>query len=273
VTENLCRYAVLQFAPSSQRGESVNIGVAVFLGDDVQLHLTPRLEKARAIAPGLDVSSIVELCEDVPDLLLGAVDAEDKLRVLQQLGPITATSFGTILDPGDDYQLLVDRLIKDYVESPTFSATTIAPIRTALREQLSQLFSARARVSSEPRDIDRHLVVSRFPVAASERLFSDFAYRNGTYRFVQILDLRGPESSLERRFQESCKKALALDKARRIYGSDARRYSVIANASSENRYSSAAVEVLRDYSDDLFEATDGARIDELCEKFLPMGQM
>ena len=69
-------YAILRVSPDARRGESVNVGVAVFLPHRLDVRILPSLAKVAALAPGFEldhgaVESAAETSEDVVRRLRG----------------------------------------------------------------------------------------------------------------------------------------------------------------------------------------------------------
>ena len=113
----------LSFAclPDGSRGESLNIGLAVFDQDKLDVRAGARLEKIRALSAAVDPSTVQEIIENLPNLDqklrdTGLVSAEDRLRMLSRIGPVSLSLTGQfVADNASTYEARLSAIMKAMV--------------------------------------------------------------------------------------------------------------------------------------------------------------
>jgi hypothetical protein len=264
---SLCRFSVLRFAPDSQRGEIVNIGIALFIDNELSVHLTEKIKKILSISPSMPLAEIERLPDDISELTSSFNSAEDKLDFIKRLTPFTASPFGEVVVTGNDFNALAKRLIATYVD-PANAEVSEKKTKLSLKSVIASYFERNLQLGVTQTDIGNHLVVQKFPISVEERLFSDFAYKNGVYRFAQVIDLNTNESGQARKLEETCKKAITLDKARRTYGESSRRFVVCSLPQTPSSFSKASFQLLQDYSDNVFDQSNADEMSEFYRDFV-----
>jgi len=251
---NSFKYCVLRFRPDVRRGETVNIGIAVFLHGRLDVHLGDSFAKAQALVPGLSFDSLATLPARLNEIARDSENPEEIHALLQRFGPVTAGPLGTIeIHSDEQYEHAVARLLIDFVFAPrSLIRPRARPGR--LKGTIKQLFAGAGVLGSKIEDIENHKVVCGYPVSEPENLFADFAFKNGVYRFAQIVDLNVGQSSLASKFKDCCEKAVVLDKAKRAFGSDSRRVVLFSARDQGESTVDAALNLLSDYSSTLLNA-------------------
>jgi hypothetical protein len=242
------KYCVLRFRPDIRRDESVNIGVVVFNGDFIDVHLAESFGKAQALVPGVSLASLSTLRDQIRSTISTLGSVESKHAALQRFGPITASVLGElVLGRDDEYEHAVARLLVDFVLPPR-GHLKIKAAPGQLRKSVKHVFSRSGMLAIGTESIYDHKVVCEYPVAEAEKLFADFAFKNGVYRFAQVVDMNTSSSNLNSRFKDCCEKALALDKAKQQFGSDSQRLVLFSAPSEHSPIVDAALNLLSDYS-------------------------
>jgi hypothetical protein len=59
------KFAIIRFAPDETRGENLNIGVLIFRETDVDIRMTRRLDRVRAISGAVDLKSVESIVENL----------------------------------------------------------------------------------------------------------------------------------------------------------------------------------------------------------------
>jgi Protein of unknown function (DUF3037) len=266
--ENLCKFSVLRFVPDEIREESVNIGIALFIDDQVTFHLAPSLSKAQSLFPGLSLAELRSLPETLPRFLEPLLTSEEKNQAIQRMAPINASSLGEVFPaPNEQYVDIVERLLRKYVYAPR-TRPLPDPNRSALRDVIATTFKNLGVYSKHAGDINAHKVVSRFPVTPHGDLVADFAYKNGHLRLAQVVDFRVSADTMATKLAESCRKAITLDQARRHVASDVERFVIYALPESpEQGLVDSALSVLTDYSDVVLNANSEQDLDRFSSSF------
>lgn len=263
------KYSILRFRPDEMRDESVNIGIAVFHEGEAQFFFSKNDRKIQALAPGADESFLDDLKQTFQSLTQHVDDIVHQHEAISDLGSVIASE-PAFLDSSSfrDVNEMGEHLLRILVHPKRLRGAAEFQIRT-LRGTVEQYFSTKNLLSHDTKDLASHKVVKRFAIADDERLFADFAYRNGVMRFAQLLDLNVNKSSLASKLEESCKKAVALDKAAKTYGATARRFVLFRDSEDSDSNSKAALSILRDYSDEQFDSSNEDQLTTFYREFAP----
>lgn len=264
-------YAIIRFVPDARRGESVNIGIAIFLDGQIDIRLTNSFAKAQALYPNLSFEGLQNLPGRINSLLSQSHSSKEQHSMLREYGPITVSELGSFqVSVGDQYEFQVQKLLSDFVTPPRAQSSPRAKTGV-LKRSVSDVYKSAGMLGKWPDEINSHKVIQSFPVSQEENLFVDFAYKNGVFRFAEVVDLRVSLSSLSDKFKECCEKAVSLDKAKRKFGSDTSRLVLF---SVPEDYNSALVDsslnLLSDYATQLFNADSDEDIAKFHESFVPM---
>ena len=196
-------------------------------------------------------------------------NAEQQRSAIEDLGSVVLSETAFIdVSNFHDVQSIGEHLLQTLVRPRRLKAQPVAHQLT-LRASVEHYFFAQNLLGVKATDLAEHKVVKRFAIAGSEQLFADFAYRNGVMRFAQLLDLNVAKSSLSSKLEESCKKAVALDKAAKAYGVTARRFVLFRDGVDSDDNARAALNILRDYSDEQFDASSSKQLAEFYGQFAP----
>lgn len=262
-------YAVIRFLPDPRRGESVNIGIAVFLNGHIDIRLTSSFSKAQALYPHLSFESLQNLPGRINSLLSKFHSSKEQHAMLREYGPITVSELGSFqVSHGEQYEFQVQKLLSDFVIPPRAKAAARAKTGL-LKRSVGDVYRTAGLLAKDPSEIDTHKVVQLFPVAEEENLFVDFAYKNGVFRFAEIVDLRVSQSSLTDKFKECCTKAVSLDKAKRKFGSDSTRLVLFSIPEEHSALVDSSLNLLNDYATQMFSADSEEDLAKFHESLVP----
>lgn len=246
-------YAILRLTPDEARGETVNVGVVVFLPDRLDVRVQPSSQKIRALNPNAPVDALYAL----PDILnnLFGKGSDDVLRhhQLQHFPLVTVSPLGRFVADASSYEERVQSLLERFVKTP---ARTRQPERiNRLEQEMRTAFSASKILGVGIDDIDRHRVVPNFPISAAEELYADFALRNGAWHITAVVDFRVGRSSLRGpKKGQAAIKAVTLDNAVRRFGTDRCVPLTVYTANDVDRQIiEPQLAMLADYSERLFD--------------------
>jgi predicted glycoside hydrolase/deacetylase ChbG (UPF0249 family) len=129
---------------------------------------------------------------------------------------------------GDDtvYSKIVDRLLTSLVR-PTAAAPEERETTTGLYAQVKRAIKDANLPGRQPDDIDKHKIVSHFPLAPAKGLYADFAGKNSVVYVTETIDFRVNRGIGGPKFNESAKATLVLREAARQF-SDSKRFLLYA---------------------------------------------
>lgn len=263
-------YAIIRFAPDERRGETVNIGVAIFIDGKIDIRFASSFAKAQALYPNLSFDGLQTLPGRINSLLANFRSTKEQHSMLREYGPITVSELGSFeVSVGDQYELQIQRLLNDFVIPPRAKSSPRAKTG-ALKRKVSDAYKISGLLAHSASEIESHKVVAAFPIAQEENLFVDFAYKNGVYRFAEVIDLQVSRNSLTDKFKECCEKAVSLDKAKRKFGTDSTRLVLFSAPQEYNSLVDSSLNLLSDYATHLFNADNEDDITKFHECFVPI---
>lgn len=241
------KYSILRLVPDPRRGESVNIGIVIFLDGKVDVRVLPALTKAKALGGNFDLQALYGLDESLNKLVARFSSVEEKYEILRQFSAaVVPTKLGWFMvENQNQYEQQVKGLIDQLVKP--VARQLAKPTQTRLESEVRSMLKNRGILGSAEEDIQRHLVVPKYPVAPEENLFADFALKNSVFHIAETIDFR-PKPRPEK-FKEAALKAITLDKAVRMFGNETKRYVVYSADTKTEVLVQTHINLVSDYAD------------------------
>lgn len=256
-------YFVLRAIPDLVRGETLNVGLVIFVDDTVSVRVGQEHWRLRALHPNFDALDITRWAQELEAELQTLPSNESRRFFLSSIGgPITIDEVPgqLIIENGTSLDELVDGIVRRLVTTPvkTFATPGSSKIqsRSPLSNQLKNWFRASHIFSTKVADLSKGKIVSGYPVSADEDLFADFALRNGSVHVIETLDLRGVERPTRALRGQAGWKSVLLDQSRRTLSADTKRIAVV----SADDYPAVRplIAMIERYADDLISIESGA---------------
>jgi len=187
-------FAVLRLSPDPARGESINIGVVVFLEGGVDVRIGEVLTRARVLCPEATPEVIGEGVNVLRRLGAASLPSAARHRSLQRFGLFTLGELGyfTVEDnQPQTYEGHVARLIRLFTATSRAARIRVRPtsrLNTEIRQELRREKVLAA--SGDAGAISTHLIVPDWPIPTRPSLKADLALRNSVMRVCQIVDLK-----------------------------------------------------------------------------------
>lgn len=214
-------------------------------------------------------SGVFKLPVWVNELLGQFKSVAEQHSLLRDYGPITVSELGRFeISSSADYESVVHKLLVDFVVPPHAKPKPVAK-SGVLKRTVNNAFRAAGLLGQFAEDIESHKVVPAFPVALEENLYVDFAYKNGVYRFAEVIDFRVSRGSLNDKFKQCCEKAVSLHKAKRRFGSDSKRLVLFSAPENYDSVIDSSLNLLNDYATSLFNADSEDDFAKFHESFIP----
>lgn len=249
-------YSVLRAVPNKRRGEVVNIGIVIYRTDKTDVRVLPILSKVKALDPNVDISSLKDLPESIEKFLPVAEAPQNRMMALKGLGIIDVSDLGWFESTEEAYERNIEKLLDRLVNVPPRQIKKRLPQSQLLRE-LKKDFSHYSILSKDPLDASKHKIVNNFPILENERLYADFAIRNGVWNITESLDFRTSLETLRKtKFEQAALKALTLDQARRILGTDSIPIVVYSVDPGKEELIQPHVKILGHYAEKIFNYSD-----------------
>lgn len=243
-------YAILQLRPFAHREELINVGLAVFRDDglDVRLKGAPSILRHFGIEADTLDWAVSHICEhDDPKL-----PPEERSRVASMLAGIHFSSMGWFLiDSPQDYERRVESLLQQYVEKPKKPSRQHK--RSKLRRDLAEIFKGYKLLSNKSEDLENHKIVPNMPVGPAGRLHIDFLLKNSSFHATETLDYRASDAAGEKEVKSAALVNVTFRHARATFSSHGTKcYLVYAAPSLIEKSISPALQIATDDADDVF---------------------
>lgn len=180
------------------------------------MRVLPALNKLKAIDPNVNIEPIYQLGNSIGQLLPHDAPPGSRRELLNGFGDIWASEIAWFTCAAKDYDSQVESILRVLVVPPARERTpSAAPTR--LETTLRYNFSLHKVLGSSPGDIDKHRVISRYPIACEENLYADFVLKNGAWHVTETIDFRGAQKNVHNnKFKVSALKAITLYKASKV---------------------------------------------------------
>lgn len=249
-------YTLLRVRPNTLRGESMNIGLVVFLDRSIIVRVEPDMARLRALDPNLPALPIWHnLAEEIGARITPLPSREMQLMMLRDFfTPIRADERLGSIEVADHVEIeahierLMDRLVRRQAVTERLPRLHV-PRASRLNGQLKHWFKSAHILSRNAADLSRSKVVENFPISASHDLYAEFALKNGAVHVVETLDLRHHGKINAFVQKEAAIKAITLDQARQMLGAEGKRIAVIA--ADDYGAMRPAIGMLSGYADDV----------------------
>lgn len=196
LTAQSFKYAVIRLSPDSLKGETVNIGIAVFRDGQIETHVGRVLTRVRAISPNFTQDLLDKALFALRKFSLMKLPDDEKHAALNSIGVIRLGDLGSFVSQdvdGKDYAANIQFLLSTFISdgrqnkpSSLGNRKLVTDIRGAFREH--RLLAS----ENDPEAINQHKIVPNWTLPQKEqrRKFQvDLAVKNGSLRVCEILDL------------------------------------------------------------------------------------
>jgi hypothetical protein len=228
------KFAIVRLAPDDARDERINIGAVVLTEHGLDVRISKRLEKARALSAALDTGMLRELIENLKHLderfRAAGVEGDARLKMISRIGPLSLSNTGTFV--AEDMNVYEDRftaLFKAMVD-PEPAPLRFREKRSKLFTQVKTLFRQERVLANKGEALDSHRIVPSYELA--EGLVADLVLRNGAMHVVETIDASGDGDSLHRAIGNIGIAALVLERARMEFGDEQTKARLVYNASA-----------------------------------------
>jgi hypothetical protein len=214
------KFAIVRLAPDDTRDERMNVGAVVMSEGGLDMRISRRLERARALSAAIDIEMLrrsIENLRDVDERLRETgTDQAGRFALLSRIGPLALSPPGTFTaEDAAAYETRIDSILKVMVD-PEPALARPHHKRSKLFAQMKKSFRDARVLATKDETIDSHRVVRS--LVLDEGLVADFALKNGTMHVIETVDASDDESSPRRTVSEIAVSGLVLERARMTFG-------------------------------------------------------
>lgn len=243
------KYSLIRVTPNLEKGETINVGLIVYRGDDIDVRMIHSVSKLRAIDKGLDADYLDELTGSLYDLSKAINDITLMPRLFK--GTLSLSDFGMFtVDSNDDYEPKINELMNRLVNPHK------KPYKRVNRKvffDIKDTFIKNGIFSKFSEDIYHHKVVANYPISEEEGLNADFLLKNGKYHLTESLDFRS--ENIKKQMGEAAVSALTISKAHEVFNGNVKSFVIYAaETTAQEKTARHQLTLLEKHSDNVINA-------------------
>jgi Protein of unknown function (DUF3037) len=244
-------FAIIRVSPDPRRGELVNIGIAVFLQDTIDVRVLPSLAKVHALHQELNLTQLYDLPERFNEICPAEGSVEERHGIIRSIGMVELSALGKFTAAGNQqYEERLDHLMKNLVR-PTVAPRERGITSKKLNVQVRKIIKQAGLLGRQKEDLATHKIITRFPIAEDKGLYADFAGKNSIYYFTKTVDYRVDRGIHTAKLNETGLSAITLYEAGQLFHDSKRIVMYAASARTETQLQ-AHLNLLGEFSTNLF---------------------
>jgi hypothetical protein len=205
------KYSLIRVTPNLEKGETINVGLIVYMDDDIDVRMLNSVSKLRAIDKGLGLDYLEKLTGTLFKLSQAITDIELLPRLFK--GSLALSDFGCFtVAPSENYESKLNELMNRLVNP---QKKPYKQINKKIFFDIRDNFRKHGILGKNEEDIFHHKVVTNYPISADEGLVADFLLKNGKFHLTETVDFR--TENAKKQMGESALSALTISKAHEIY--------------------------------------------------------
>ncbi|OXS92657.1 DUF3037 domain-containing protein [Pandoraea apista] len=220
-------YVVLRLAPDAIRGESINVGLAIFPQDESPVtRISASLAKVRQLDASWNSSRADRFRDAVQEIIV-----DQNRSIDERISLLAALGYCLPGEPGFFYaspSTLAEeiRLVEAQYITAKNEPNRRAP-RSKLHQEIAQRFKSMKLLGKTADDLLDHLVVPHVAIPGTPDLKADFVYKNGVYRITQTLDYRVSSQGARQKIAEACTKVTAAQQGQKVWGDTTMKFALV----------------------------------------------
>ncbi|MFZ6873860.1 DUF3037 domain-containing protein [Undibacterium sp. Di27W] len=268
---NIAKYCVIQLLPNPERHEVINVGLLIWNHNAWDIQMLPDERKLHALNPRYPANGLASVALTIKEITKGLNTFEQCQQALNRIGRgcflhnyIGQFSAETDKKYASEVTWLIDDLIMP-PSTPTFTEKNKIP-QSRLKTKLRRKFQEMNWLSKKLADIHNHKIIEKFPIAANQGLYAEFAIKNGAIHVTETIDFDVSESSKKQKEIEAQAKTLILSAARKHLGGDTRTYVVVSG--SQRLAAGNSINLLKDHNAEVFSLEQPSEMNIYYQKIL-----
>lgn len=230
------KFCVIQFPAHPLRDERLNLGLAVFQDERLDVRATRRFDKLKAISAALDVEDVrqsvtqLEMLDEV--VRRGRdLDAHDRHGELAHLAAFQLSALGEFFATDvEAYERQIHQLLTKLVEPEPARVKSVHKRSTGLLRSVKSALKIERVLAKKGEGLEAHRVIANHQIA--EGLSADLLLQNGAMHIVETVDASTDEGSLKRAVASVAISALVFEQARMSFGEQRTKAQLVYAASS-----------------------------------------
>ena len=231
-------FAVIQFAAHPARDERLNVGLIVFHKHSLDIRLSKRLDRVKALSAALDVDqvrlSLTNLNElDAYARSMGASTPAERLAQIASLAPVQFSALGMLHSPSSaHYENAIESLLQKLVEPEPAPLKLSKGRHSKLLTSIKKAFRQERVLARKGEGLDSHRILTKHAIV--DGLEADLILKNGSMHVFETVDASADEHSLRKIIADIAVSALVFEQARMTFGESVTKTKLIYQASSSS---------------------------------------
>jgi hypothetical protein len=248
--EDTFDFALIRLVPAAHRGENINVGVVVLKADGADVRIVPPFSLLRYF--NISIRSV----EWIKKQIFSSDNIN--LKIKQRIDLINQSTVFYLSEPGwfsvdqqDDYERRISEIIAEYIDRPR--SPVARQKKSSLHKTIGNVFREFNVFSKNFEDLDKHKVISNFPVGPSGKLYIDFMIKNGRYHATETLDFSRSESTGNNEIKQAAVVNVTFQHAReRLNEAPIQCYLVYSAKHTVEKNIEPAISIAKHGADDIF---------------------
>lgn len=230
------KFSLLRVAASPPRDERLNVGVAVFRPDALDVRLIRSLGKLNALSLAYDPDSIRSAADLLKELDRTLREPSDEVEARwAKLKEFAAFDFSPLANfdapSADAYEQQIAYVLKYFVEPEPAPKKPGRGKGTRLTVALRHAFKSDRVLAQKGEDLTAHRVVPNLELATG--LVADFVLKNGAMHVIETVDASGDAATAIRAVKDIALSALTIEQARMTFGEENTIGRLVYHASAQ----------------------------------------
>lgn len=243
-------YSIIRYMPNQKRGEIVNIGIIVFTGPEVDVHLLNGAAKLRVLDGQSSINDLISYEQILHEAKSITKDKNEFIKFLSLFGKSVKISAPAQfnIDHAGQYDAQINKLFNELVKpfASREPITKTSRIQTLVKNKLDSL-NLLAKSADE---LSYHKVVQNYPISKNSGFSADFLLKNGKFHISEVIDYN--VNDINAKFKETTLKVMTFMEGKKHLGNDVGCYFVYSASSAIEKEISAHLNLANDYSEALF---------------------
>lgn len=257
------RYSLIRLTPNFEKGETINVGLVVYLDHGIDVRIINSESKLKAIDTNLDLTYL----NDLTNSLIQISEIVEDVKLLPKLfkGSLSLSSFGMFsLHKNCTYDEkikdLMDRLINPHKKK-------YKKVKRNIFFDIKDFFKKQGILGQSDDDLLNHKVVTNFTISHDEGLSADFLLKNGRYHLTETIDFRS--ENIKKQMGEAAISAITISKANEIYNNNLDSFIIYAAETvAQEQSARKQLNLLEKHADTLINSYSKTDMDFYYEKML-----
>lgn len=257
-------YALIRYTPNPKRGETINIGLVVFLKTGIDVRVLASSAKVRMVDGESSQLDIDQLRNSMQTLAMAVKTPDEQYQLLSSFNASLFLSKKNqfALDELSQYEDKIGRLFSDLVKPYAGKEKIIRNSR--LTTKLKHKFASLDLLAKDTSELSKHKIVQNYPISEKMGLSADFLFKNGIYHLSEVVDFN--VNDIQSKLKETSLKAMTFMVSHKELNEAVNCYFVYSASSEKENEITHHLNLVEDYSNRMFNISSN----EDYKKYLSM---